>query len=131
MEEVRSRGTAALVDSMLPRLLGPHARRSRPDVVAHVRSMIEETSLEGALAGIAALRDRRDSTDLLPGINVPALVISGEDDAIIPAEVQRGLTRIPGARMEVIPDAGHLAPLEQPDAFNRVVADFLRSIPQV
>lgn len=128
IESVRDRGPATLVDSMLLKLLSPKTAKDQPAIVDHVRSMINETSTEGALAAIVGLRDRKDSTDLLSNIKLPTLVIAGEDDAIIPVEVQRGLTRIPGARFEVIAGAGHLSPLEQPEAFNRVVANFLSSI---
>jgi pimeloyl-ACP methyl ester carboxylesterase len=128
MEAVRARGSAALVDSMLPKLLAARTAETQPAVLGHVRSMIDETRAEGALVAIAGLRDRKDSTDLLASVDVPTLVIAGEEDAIIPVDVQRALTRIPGATMEVIPGAGHLTPVEQPEAFNRAVSTFLGSI---
>jgi 3-oxoadipate enol-lactonase len=66
---------------------------------------------------------------LLAGIDAPTLVIAGAEDAIIPPEVHRQFAgKIPGADLRIIEGAGHLPPLEQPDAFNRAVADFLKSV---
>ena len=80
-------------------------------------------------AALAAMRGRADSTDLLGKIAVPTLVVAGSDDALTPVGLHEDLAgKIPGARLEVIASAGHLTPLEQPDEFNRVAADFLNSI---
>ncbi len=63
---------------------------------------------------------------MLGSIAVPALVIAGEDDKIAPPDGMRLMAQaIPGAQFAAIPAAGHLAPLEQPLATSRVVADFL------
>jgi len=129
IEAVRARGSAALTESMLPKLLAPSTVATRPEVVGHLRSMIAETRPEGATAALAAMRDRFDASELLSEIRVPALVVVGAEDAIIPPQTQIDLARrIPGARLEVVPGAGHLTPLEQPEAFNRLLADFLESV---
>jgi 3-oxoadipate enol-lactonase len=73
-----------------------------------------------------AMAARTDTTGVLGGIHVPTLVVVGEEDALIPPDVSREMAaRIPGARLEVLPGAGHLAPLEVPDAFNRALGGFL------
>ena len=57
---------------------------------------------------------------------MPTLVLVGEDDAITPPDEARGMAgALPDARLEVIPDAGHLAPLENPAACNRAILTFL------
>jgi 3-oxoadipate enol-lactonase len=71
--------------------------------------------------------DRRDA---LPHIAVPTLLIAGGTDTTAPAVVmERMAAKIPGARFVTIPGAGHLANLEQPAAFNRVLEEFLAGIP--
>ena len=60
---------------------------------------------------------------------VPTLVIVGDQDQPFLAPCEYMAKKIPGARLEVIPDAGHSSNLDQPDAFNRVLADFLKSEP--
>jgi pimeloyl-ACP methyl ester carboxylesterase len=81
------------------------------------------------VGALRAMRDRSDSTALLPTIAVPTLVIVGAEDQISPPPVAQAMAQaIPGARYAVIPGAGHLAPLEQPLATSRVLADFLDTV---
>ncbi len=71
-----------------------------------------------------------DIRDLLPHVTVPTLLIWGEQDARSPLRVAHEFEQaIPGARLVVIPDAGHVTNLEQPDAFNDAVRDFCRAHP--
>ena len=119
-------GAAAVAERLVPQLLAPATFAAQPDVVAQVREMINRTPLAGLVGALQALRDRPDSTPLLGSIGVPTLVVAGGDDRITPADGMRGMAQaIPGAQFAVIPAAGHLAPLEQPLATSRIVADFL------
>jgi YbgC/YbaW family acyl-CoA thioester hydrolase len=122
-------GTGAIAERLLPQLLAPATFAAQPDVVAHVRDMINRTPLPGLVGALRALRDRPDSTSMLGGISVPTLVVAGEDDKIAPADGMRAMAQaIPGAQVAVIPAAGHLAPLEQPLATSRALADFLEGL---
>ena len=119
-------GAGAVAERLLPQLLAPATFAAQPDVVAHVREMINRTPVPGLVGALRALRDRPDSTPMLGAIGVPTLVVAGEDDQITPADGMRGMAQaIPGAQFAVIPAAGHLAPLEQPLATSRTLADFL------
>jgi len=61
-------------------------------------------------------------------VRVPCLVLVGEDDRVTPVRAAQSLARrIPGARLEVIPEAGHLSNIERPDIFNALILDFLRN----
>ena len=127
---VGDRGTGALVEAMTSKLLARETFERQPLSVGHVKTMILEASVPGAVSALAAMRDRPDSTGLLPGITVPALVIAGAEDAIIPASAQEEMARkIPRGRYHSIAGAGHMPPLEQPEEFNRLLAAFLRSLP--
>jgi pimeloyl-ACP methyl ester carboxylesterase len=76
-----------------------------------------------------ALHDRPDSVPLLKGITCPTLVIVGEQDIGTPPSDARLIAEgITGARLEVIPGAGHISNLEQPEAFNRAIASFLKGL---
>ncbi len=119
-------GAAAVAERLLPQLLAPATFAAQPDVVAHVREMITRTPVPGLVGALRALRDRPDSTATLGTIGVPVLVVAGEDDKIAPVGGMRAMAQaIPRAHFAVIPAAGHLAPLEQPLATSRTVADFL------
>jgi pimeloyl-ACP methyl ester carboxylesterase len=67
--------------------------------------------------------------DALPGIAVPTLVLVGADDRHFLAAADYMAGKIPGAQKAVIPGAGHAANLDQPELFNRAVADFLTGLP--
>ena len=71
-----------------------------------------------------------DGRPLLGRIRTPTLVVAGADDRVTPVACAEELARgIPGARLEVLPQAGHQAPLEQVDAFNRLVVGFAETVP--
>ena len=123
---VEREGTEAVAERLLPQLLAPATFAAQPDVVAHVREMINRTPIPGLVGALRALRDRPDSTPMLDTIGVPTLVVAGQDDKIAPLDAMRAMAQaIPGAQVAVIPAAGHLPPLEQPLATSRALADFL------
>ena len=81
------------------------------------------------ILALEAMAARPSSVDLLPQITVPTLVIAGHDDLIVPLEASESMARaIPKARLVVIPDAGHSAPIEQPEAVNAAVREFLAAL---
>ncbi|MGL6075594.1 MAG: alpha/beta fold hydrolase [Fimbriiglobus sp.] len=129
MDIVRTGGTAALVEVMLPNALGVTTQASRPDVVARFREIGTSQKTEATLAALAALRDRPDAEPGLLNIKVPTLVIVGDEDKITPwSAADKLYDKIPPAKLIVIPEAGHLANLEQPSLFNDVIHNFLTSL---
>jgi len=72
---------------------------------------------------------REDHTEMLSGINVPTLILVGRDDAITPvADSESMEQRIPGSRLVIIENAGHVSNVEQADVFNAQVKTFLNEI---
>jgi 3-oxoadipate enol-lactonase len=129
MKTLYAQGATAVAEAMLPRLLGETTRRSRADVVARVRQLIEGQSTEGIAGAIRVLMERPDSTPLLAGITVPALVVVGSEDPLSPpAEMRQLAAAIPGSEFVELPNAGHLANLEVPDAFNAALAAWLSAL---
>jgi len=125
-ETARNEGVPAIVQGMLPKLLAPENYEAQPDLVEFVGNMMSETSVEGIVGALAAMRDRPDSTPDLAGLDVPTLVVHGEGDQLIPrAEAEAMAAALPDARLVVLGDAGHLPNLEQPEAFNDAVREFL------
>jgi len=124
---VRDKGAAAIADEMVPKLLGETTRRTRPQVESRVRSLILPSSSAGISGALTAIMTRPDSTPLLSTIHVPTLIIVGAEDTLTPPAMSQDLQRaISGSRLEVIPEAGHLASLEQPAAFNAELGHFLQ-----
>jgi len=125
-ERVLAEGPAGLVETMLPKLLAPVSLRSRPELVEAVRQMILRTPPEGIAAAQRGMAVRPDCTGLLGQITCPTLVVVGQHDTITPPEqMQRMAQAMPHARVVVIPEAGHLAPLENADAVTQAIATFL------
>jgi len=133
------RGMLALVDregpsgvarEMMPKLLGRTTRETDPTVESTVRRLIKQQSAEGIRGAILRMMERPDSGATASALTVPALVIVGEEDELTPVEESRKIAAaIPGARLEILPMAGHLANLERPGAFNEALASFLTSLP--
>lgn len=125
-ERVSREGAAAVVDAFLPRLLGETSRRERPELVARLREEMLKTPPRGIVDALAGLAARADSTPLLREIRVPTLVVCGAEDELTPVSESESIQRaIAGARLELIPKAGHLANLENPEAFNQALLRFL------
>jgi pimeloyl-ACP methyl ester carboxylesterase len=100
-----------------------------PQVVESLRATITGNPAPGLIGALKAMRDRADYRALLEEIRVPTLVIGGREDRLVPPDSARRLAReVPGAQLTLIPDAGHLTPLEQPVATSRVIAEFLQAL---
>ncbi len=121
-------GAKVVAEEMIPKLLAPGSR-AKPELVERVRAIIQSTPVTGIAGDLMAIAERPDSTGQLPAIHCPALVMAGEQDGLTTPEDNRRIAAgIPGARFEVVPAAGHLSNLEQPDIFNRTMLHFLAEI---
>ncbi len=122
---VRERGVAALTEDMMPKLLSPE-NLNDAQVAGRVREMILRQPAEGMMTALAAMRDREDSTPTLATITVPTYVIGGEHDLIAPAEVTVTMAKqIRDARSVLIMNAGHMAPVENPQEVNMALSELL------
>lgn len=125
----RQGGVSAIADKMTPLILAPQAAENSPALVERVRGIMLNTSLEGVLGDLAALKERPDSTPDLRRIHVPVLVVHGEQDQIIPyTEAHAMHDAIPGCLWELIPNSGHLPCLENPVAYNQALRSFLVAV---
>lgn len=122
-EVLAEQGPRGVADQMLPKLLSKDAP---PAIVARARAMIESTAPEGIDGAIQALMTRPDSTPDLSRISRTVLIVVGEHDSVTPQADAEAMQRaIARSRLAVIPGAGHLSNVEQPEAFSRVLEDFL------
>jgi 3-oxoadipate enol-lactonase len=122
-------GPDAVAERLLPGLLAPATLADQPEVMTQCRDMARRCSVTGMVGALRAMRERPDSTPLLATIRVPTLVVVGAEDRASPPPVAQAMAQaIPGARCAVIPGAGHVAPLEQPLATSRVLAEFLDAL---
>jgi pimeloyl-ACP methyl ester carboxylesterase len=126
IEQVQAAGTSAVAESMTERLL---SKRCAPALRQRVRDMILRQTPEGVMGALHAMARRPDSTDLLATITIPMLIVVGDHDVITPPGVAIGMhNHMPHAMLVQIANAGHLAPMEQPEAVNTAVLTFLQTL---
>ncbi len=117
-----------MVEPTLQRWFKDSFRANSPALMARVAEWIRHTPLEGYV-GISAAIPANDATDRLGEIDVPCLVLAGADDIAMPVAFSETLVKhLRHAEMVVIPDAGHLSNIEQPEAFNAALAHFYNRI---
>ncbi len=125
----RASGAAAVADAMLPSMLGATTHERRPEVVAAAREMMAHAPVEGIVGASEAMLARPDATPTLATIDVPTLIVAGDEDAIVPLDEARVMhAAIAGSRLEILPRAGHLVNLERPAAFNHVLEELVAQI---
>jgi pimeloyl-ACP methyl ester carboxylesterase len=129
IERLDRGGVGVIADEMAPKLLGATAQRERPDLVKHVKGMINSNKPETVKMAINALMERADSTPLLPHIKVPSLILAGVEDTLIPpAQADEMHKVIPNSGCEKMPLAGHLPNLEQTAPFDARLHQFLQKL---
>ncbi len=128
MEIARRDGAEAIADELMPKLLSP-ANLKRREIVDPLRQIIVRQSVEAIVAALHAMRDRSDSSGILNAIGVPAMVLVGEEDQMTPPSVARTIVEgMVNASMLVVPRAGHMSNIENPDSVNDAVVDFLSQL---
>ena len=126
-EKAINEGMAGIADAMLPKLLTPETVSKHPEVVKRVRDMMLKTKPEGAAAALRGMAERDDQTELLAKIAVPALILVGAEDAITPVpDSEKMHGAIPGSRLVVIENAGHVSNIERAEQFNDALLSFLK-----
>ena len=127
--EVLERGTEPFFESMIPRLLGRSTRDTRPDLVDGALRMMRKMSPEDVAQVQRGMAARPDSMDTLKTINVPTLLVTGDEDVLTgvnEAELMR--RHISGSQLRVIPKAGHYSPWERPEEVSQLLRQFLERL---
>ncbi|MFF0509583.1 alpha/beta fold hydrolase [Streptomyces sp. NPDC004250] len=127
-DRLLAEGMAGYADEVIGKMLASYNVDALPDVAAHVLGMMRATDPRGAAAALRGRAERPDYRDTLATVAVPTLIVVGADDVFTPvseAEAIAGL--VPHAALSVVDGAGHLPGAEQPEHFNTVVLDFLRT----
>lgn len=123
-------GPQGVARDMMPKLLGATTRAHNPGAEETVRLLIKRQSPAAIRDAVHRMMERPDSTALLPSIAIPVLVIVGEEDVITaPSESRAMAAALPNATLAQIAGAGHLVSLEQPQAFEAILEDFLDGLP--
>ena len=117
---------SAVVEQMLPKLLGPQTLAGKPDVVAELKRIGSAQRPAAIIAALQALKNRPDSTPTLATIRVPTLIVVGKDDSITPPAMSEKMAAgIAGSKLVVLDGAGHMANQEKPVEFNEALRAFV------
>lgn len=128
-KDVLERGIEPFLQSMIPRLFGKTTREMRPDLVDGALRMMRQMSPEDIAQVQRGIADRPDSIDTLKTINVPTLLVTGDEDILTGMnEAQLMHQHISGSQLKVIPKAGHYSPWEQPAEATMLIRQFLDSL---
>ncbi len=124
-KSVLTQGSSLLLETLVPKLLA----NSNAELKKQVADMISEASPEAIAAALRGMAIRPDSSRQLPAINVPTLVVVGAEDQLTPPSNAKALVQaIKQAKLGLIPNAGHLSNMENPQAFNKELSNFLDSL---
>lgn len=128
-DDVLLRGTEQFITSSLAKLIGDTTQRNRPDVFAAARGTTAASTPQGIAAVQRGMAAREDSTRTLTTIDVPTLVVVGEEDSTTPPDTMRRMAQnIRNSQFQVIPSAGHYSPFERSEDFARILRQFLDSV---
>jgi len=126
IEQVLKNGPAELAEAMLPKLVSAVTLEKRPGLMERLHQTILNNPSQGIAHALQALADRPDSSNDLAKINVPVLILVGEEDQLTPPDLAKSMQeKISGSHLSIITNAGHLAPLEQPERANTAIRTFL------
>lgn len=125
IKTVREKGIGPYADIFLKSAVAPSAK---PEISKKLKDLIlKETSVQGITFSIFALMSRTDTTASLPHIKIPTLIIVGDSDTVTnlasAQDLQKGIT---GSQLKIIPEAGHITPIENSSAFNEAITNFLK-----
>ncbi len=126
---VEANGIDGIADTVLERWFTPAYRSGQASALAGYRNMLIRQPVAGYVATCAAVRDA-DFTEAVRKIAVPTICIVGDQDGSTPPELVLSTAKlIPGARYEIIKDAGHIPCVEQPDILTDILRAFIDTIP--
>jgi len=127
--DVLEQGTEKFVDGMIPRMLGKTTLATRPDLIDGARRMMLKMSSDDIVQVQGGMAERPDSTPTLKTIDVPTLILIGEQDTVTTvADGESMRQNIPGSQFKVIAKAGHYAVWERAEEVGKVLRQFVDSL---
>ncbi|GAA2206108.1 alpha/beta hydrolase [Nonomuraea monospora] len=127
-QAVLTEGSEVLVTEVLPALIGRTTRERRAMVVGRVKGLVQSAPPGAVAWAQRAMAARPDSFETLSALKVPLLIIVGEEDELSPPSDADAMAQaVQEGKVEIIPRAGHLSAVEQPEAFNAAVIEFLKA----
>jgi len=129
IEAIRKNGVVEYANESIKNLFTADSFSTNTDEIELVKKMIVNTPAQSLCNTLLALSSRNETCTRLPEINVPLLILVGDDDKITPLPLALMMQeKIKGSLLQVIEHAGHLSCLENPEAFNEHLITFFESV---
>ena len=126
IEEINSDGPANFNEKFIESVFHPNSFKNKADVVENLRNVVISNPKEIITAGLTALANRSETCTRLNEIQIPTLIICGNEDQLTPVEKSQAMhEQIPNSELKIIEEAGHVSNVEQPEKFNKYVLDFI------
>jgi 3-oxoadipate enol-lactonase len=126
IQAVQKDGVTAFSNEFIQGVLTENSLRTNATLVGSVLEMIQSNTPEGICGALRALAGRTDTTQALPKMDLPSLILVGQEDRLTPPAVSESISKgLPNSTLRLIPDAGHLSNLENPSVFNAYLIEFL------
>ncbi|MFE9629941.1 alpha/beta fold hydrolase [Streptomyces sp. NPDC006463] len=128
-DRLLAEGMGPYAEEVIDKMLAPYNVTGMPEAAERVSAMMRATDPEGAAAALRGRAERPDYRPVLAGAAEPCLVVVGADDVYTPVAQAEALhAMMPHSVLAVIERAGHLPGVEQPEAFNRALLEFLAGL---
>ncbi len=128
INSIKSEGVKPFAEEYIKNIFAPESMTERNESVRLIQSIIERTAPSSLFGTLLALAARTDTTDSLSSIKVPTCIIVGEKDVLTPVSAAEKMKEnIPHAAVTVIPNAAHISNMENPEAFNKALVEFLQT----
>jgi 3-oxoadipate enol-lactonase len=132
MLEIEHYGLKSFTKNFIPKIFGDASIKYKKQLVKTVAQGILDTSPTAIIATLNALANRTETCSSLGQISVPTLIICGADDPVTPVQQAQYMQKnIPNAIIKVIKKASHMANMEQPNQYNKILFDFISNLPHL
>jgi 3-oxoadipate enol-lactonase len=129
IQVAREKGSKAIADEMFPKMMSEESVKNRPDTADKLRQIMESQSPKTIENALTAMRDREDHMANLASLNIPALIIVGQHDAVTPPAMSEAMNKgLRQSTLKVIQGAGHMSPMEKPGEVSGVIEDFAAAL---
>jgi 3-oxoadipate enol-lactonase len=129
ISKIKNQGSRALVENMLPNLISENTKQNNHSLTSKLEEIFSKVNPASAIDALQSMAERTDNSDIVKEINVPTLLVFGENDKVTNLENARQMkSLIPHSELQIIENAGHYSNLEQPEQFNKILLDFCRRI---
>lgn len=129
IKSIKTDGVPAFAEGFVKAIFAERTFQNNPKAIEEIKSAIKINSPIGICGTLLALASRTDTTAYLPHINVPTLILVGEQDKLTPPSASRAMHEaIQGSEIRIISHAAHMSNLENPSEFNRHLIEFLNKL---